>query len=119
MCVVVSLAMNASSRRAIVSRRRGNFKFRGQYVTSELSPYAHTSQACPQDIFYTFTVRRIAGCHNLGLTPEKIAARIERLTLAQVHAALTCSHANRDEIDGDIAAEQAAVEEIFPASVVP
>ena len=60
------------------------------------------------------TVRRIAGWHNLGLTPEETAARIEHLTLAQIHAALAYYHANRDEIDSDIAAEEAAIEEIFP-----
>ena len=61
------------------------------------------------------TVRRIAGWHNLGLTPEEIAAKIEHLTLAQIHAALACYHANREEIDSDIATEEAAIEEIFPA----
>ena len=61
------------------------------------------------------TVRRIAGWHNLGLSPEEIAAKIEHLTLAQIHAALACYHANRDEIDGDIAREEAAAEEIFPS----
>jgi len=61
------------------------------------------------------SVRRIAGWYNLGLTPEEIAARIEHLSLAQIHAALTYYHANQDEIDGDIAAEDAAIEEIFPA----
>ncbi|MEX2263598.1 MAG: DUF433 domain-containing protein [Bryobacteraceae bacterium] len=61
------------------------------------------------------TVRRIAGWHNLGLIPEEIAAKIEHLTLAQVHAALAYYHANRDEIDTDIADEEAAAEEIFPA----
>src|SRR5437870_5768804 len=60
------------------------------------------------------TVRRIAGWHNLGLTPEEIAAKIEHLTLAQIHAALAYYHANRDEIDSDIATEEAAIEEIFP-----
>jgi uncharacterized protein (DUF433 family) len=60
------------------------------------------------------TVRRIAGWYNLGLTPEEIAARIEHLTLAQIHAALAYYHANRDEIDSDIAAEESALEEIFP-----
>lgn len=60
------------------------------------------------------TVRRIAGWYNLGLTPEEIAAKIEHLTLAQIHAALAYYHANRDEIDSDVAAEEAAVEEIFP-----
>jgi uncharacterized protein (DUF433 family) len=61
------------------------------------------------------TVRRIAGWHNLGLTPEEIAAKIEHLTLAQIHAALAYCHANQDEIDSDIVAEEAAIEEIFPA----
>jgi uncharacterized protein (DUF433 family) len=61
------------------------------------------------------TVRRIAGWYNLGLTPEEIAAKMEHLTLAQIHAALTYYHANRDEIDTDIAAEDTAVEQIFPA----
>ena len=62
------------------------------------------------------TVRRIAGWHNLGLTPEEIAARIEHLTLAQIHAALAYYHANRDEIDSDIANEEAAAEEILRTS---
>lgn len=61
------------------------------------------------------TVRRIAGWHNLGLAPEEIAAKIEHLTLAQIHAALAYYHANREEIDSDIAAEEAAIEQIFPA----
>jgi uncharacterized protein (DUF433 family) len=60
------------------------------------------------------TVRRIAGWHNLGLGPEEIAAKMEHLSLAQIHAALAYYHANRDEIDSDIAAEDAAVEAIFP-----
>src|SRR5580692_10617252 len=60
------------------------------------------------------TVRRIAGWYNLGLTPEEIAAKIEHLTLAQIHAALAYYRANRNEIDSDIATEEAAIEEIFP-----
>ncbi len=62
------------------------------------------------------TVRRIAGWHNLGLTPEEIAAKIEHLTLAQIHAALAYYHANRDEIDSDIASEEAVAEEILKTS---
>ena len=61
------------------------------------------------------TVRRIVGWYNLGLAPEEIAAKMEHLTLAQIHAALAYYHANRDEIDTDIAAEDAVVEQIFPA----
>jgi len=65
------------------------------------------------------TVRRIAGWYNLGLTPEEIAAKIEHLTLAQIHAALAYYHANRGEIDNDIASEEAAIEEIFPTLSKP
>jgi uncharacterized protein (DUF433 family) len=65
------------------------------------------------------TVRRIAEWHNLGLSPEEIAAKIEHLTLAQIHAALAYYHANRDEVDSDIAAEDAAAEDIFPTTAKP
>jgi uncharacterized protein (DUF433 family) len=63
------------------------------------------------------TVRRIVGWQNLGLSPEEIAAKIEHLTLAQIHAALAYYYANRDEIDADIAAEDAATQEILQSSV--
>ncbi|MBU4224527.1 MAG: DUF433 domain-containing protein [Chloroflexi bacterium] len=53
------------------------------------------------------TVRRIVGWYKLGLNPEEIADRIGHLSLAQVHAALTYYHANRAEIEADIAAEEA------------
>ena len=52
------------------------------------------------------SVRRIAGWYKLGMTPEEIAAEIPHLTLAQVHAALTYYHANRDEMDAEMAAEE-------------
>ena len=51
------------------------------------------------------TVRRIAGWYKLGLSPEEIADRIGHLSLAQVYAALAYYHANRDEINADMAAE--------------
>ena len=53
------------------------------------------------------SVRRIAIWYKLGHTPEEIATQIPHLTLAQVHAALTYYHANRDEMDAEIAAEAA------------
>jgi uncharacterized protein (DUF433 family) len=53
------------------------------------------------------SVRRIAGWYNLGLTPEEIAVQIPHLSLAQVHAALAYYHANRDEMDAEMAAEKA------------
>lgn len=63
------------------------------------------------------TVRRIVGWHNLGLTPEEIAAKLEYITLAQIHAALAYYYIDRDAIEADMAAEDAAVEEIFPAAL--
>ena len=56
------------------------------------------------------TVRRIVCWYRLGLTAEEIADRIGHLTIAQVYAALTYYHANRDEIDADLAAEDAVTE---------
>jgi uncharacterized protein (DUF433 family) len=51
------------------------------------------------------TVHRIVGWYKLGLTPEEIVRCIGHLTLAQVHAALTYYHANRDEIEAAIQTE--------------
>lgn len=56
------------------------------------------------------TVQRIASWYRLGLSPEEIADRVGHLTIAQVYAALTYYHANREEIDDDLAAEAAFVE---------
>lgn len=53
------------------------------------------------------TVRRIVGWYQLGLTPEEIVAEVPHLTLAQVFAALAYYQANREEIEADIAAEEA------------
>lgn len=58
------------------------------------------------------TVRRIVSWYKLGLNPEEIASRIGHLSLAQVHAALAYYHANRDEIEADLAAEEAEVERL-------
>lgn len=52
------------------------------------------------------TVLRIVGWYKLGLDPEEIARRIGHLTLAQVHAALAYYHANREEIEAAIEAEE-------------
>lgn len=54
------------------------------------------------------TVRRIVGWYKLGLSPEEIASEISHLTLAQVHAALAYYHANKEEIERDMAEEDEA-----------
>jgi uncharacterized protein (DUF433 family) len=53
------------------------------------------------------TVGRIVRWYKMGLTPEEIGARIGHLTLAQVYAALAYYHANRDEIEADLAQQEA------------
>ena len=52
------------------------------------------------------TVRRIVGWYKFGLDPEEIVRRIGHLTMAQVHAALAYYHANQEEIEAIIAAEE-------------
>jgi uncharacterized protein (DUF433 family) len=58
------------------------------------------------------TVRRIVVLYKQGLTPEEVMSEIPHLTLAQVHAALTYYHANRDEIEADIASEDSEAERL-------
>jgi len=58
------------------------------------------------------TVQRIFGWYKLGLTPEEIGDRIGHLSLAQVHAALAYYHANRDQIEAGIAADDAESDRI-------
>ena len=53
------------------------------------------------------TVRRIVGWYKLGLSPEEISEKVGHLSLAQVHAALAYYHANQEELEADITAEQA------------
>ena len=58
------------------------------------------------------SIRRIAGWYKFGLTPEEITAEIPHLTLAHVHAALAYYHANRDEMDAEMAAEEAEADRL-------
>lgn len=53
------------------------------------------------------TVHRIAGWYKLGYSPEEIAEEIDHLSLAQIYTALAYYHANREEIDADLATDQA------------
>lgn len=54
------------------------------------------------------SVLRIAGWYKMGLSPEEITDQYGgHLTWAQVYAALAYYHANRDEIEAEMAAEEA------------
>jgi uncharacterized protein (DUF433 family) len=52
------------------------------------------------------TVHRVVSWYQLGLEPEEIADHLGHLSLAQVHAALAYYHANRQEIEADLRAEE-------------
>jgi uncharacterized protein (DUF433 family) len=58
------------------------------------------------------TVMRVAAWYRMGLTPEEIATQYGHLSLAQVHAALACYHANPEEIEADLAEEEAFAERV-------
>ena len=80
----------------------------GQFITS--SPEIRGGRPCVAGT--GVTVRRIVGWYQLGLAPEEIADRIGHLSLSQVYAALAYYFANRDDIDADIAAEEAEAERL-------
>src|ERR1035441_509048 len=58
------------------------------------------------------TVRTIVRYYKLGMSPEEIAAEYPHLSLAQVYGALAYYHANRDEMDLHMAAEERSEERI-------
>jgi uncharacterized protein (DUF433 family) len=65
------------------------------------------------------SVRTVAIESNRGLSPEEIVADRPHLSLAQVYAALAFYHANKQEIDADIAADEQAYEEGVFSSGLP
>ena len=58
------------------------------------------------------SVHRIAILHNLGHSIEDIVRKYEHLTSAGVHAALAYYFANKQQVDSEIATDEAAAEEI-------
>jgi uncharacterized protein (DUF433 family) len=58
------------------------------------------------------SVQRVAGWYKQGLNAEEICDRIGTVTLAQVYAALTYYHSNRQEIEGYLADEKAEYERL-------
>ncbi|MDP6117181.1 MAG: DUF433 domain-containing protein [Planctomycetota bacterium] len=58
------------------------------------------------------TVLQIAALERRGNSPEEITAAYEHWELAEVHAALAHYHANRDELDSELAREKNKDEEL-------
>jgi uncharacterized protein (DUF433 family) len=53
------------------------------------------------------SVRRVVVLYHQGASAEDIARRMSHLSLAQVYAALAYYHANSEQIETDLAAEEA------------
>lgn len=53
------------------------------------------------------TVHQIAALHKQGLAAQQVVENCPYITLAQVYAALAFYHANREEIDAELAGEDA------------
>lgn len=53
------------------------------------------------------TVRTMVRWYKLGMSPEEIADEYTHLTLGQVYAALAYYHANREDMEAEMAAEEA------------
>jgi len=58
------------------------------------------------------SVHRVVGWYKLGKNPEEIAENFGHISLAQVHAALAYYHANREEIEGYLAEEEAEAQRL-------
>ena len=52
------------------------------------------------------SVSAIAACYKQGFLAEEIVQQFERLSIAQVYAALAFYHTNQMEIDADLEAEK-------------
>jgi uncharacterized protein (DUF433 family) len=56
------------------------------------------------------TVNQMAVLYKEGSSPEEIADQYPHLSLAQVYTALAYYHANREEVEADLADERAEAE---------
>jgi len=62
------------------------------------------------------TVHRIALWYKLGHGPEEIARRYGHITEAQIYAALAYYHANRDEVEAELAHDELEATQIEQTS---
>lgn len=58
------------------------------------------------------TVNQLVVWYKQGYSPEEIADQYPHVTFAQVYTALAYYHANREEIEADLAAEQQEAERL-------
>ena len=62
------------------------------------------------------TVHRIVIWYKLGYSPEEIARRYGHITEAQIYAALAYYHANRDEVEAELAHDELEAAQIEETS---
>ncbi|MBD2495651.1 DUF433 domain-containing protein [Nostoc sp. FACHB-280] len=60
------------------------------------------------------SVQRVAAWYKTGLNAEEIVERMGNLTLAQVYAALTYYHTNREEIEAYLTTEKLVFLSAYP-----
>jgi uncharacterized protein (DUF433 family) len=65
------------------------------------------------------TVHQLVVWYKQGYNPEEIADQYPQLTLAQVYTALAYYHANREEIEADLAAEKIEADRLEQAYQQP
>ncbi len=58
------------------------------------------------------TVHRIATLYKQGQSPEEVVQTYSQLSLAHVYSALAYYHANRDEVESELAAADAQYDEL-------
>lgn len=75
----------------------------GKLLTCTPSPHGGSPHIASKGI----TVRRIVTWYKRGLNAEEICDRIGNLALAEIHAALTYYHANKTEVETDLATQAA------------
>lgn len=86
-----------------------------QAVTDIGTLIVRTSGVCggrPRIAETRISVQRIAAWYKIGLNAEEIAERMGNVSLAQVYAALTYYHANKEEIETYIALEKTDYERL-------
>ena len=65
------------------------------------------------------TVNQLVVWYKQGYTPEEITDQYPHLTLAQVYTALAYYHANREEIEAELAAEKLEADQLEQAYQQP
>jgi uncharacterized protein (DUF433 family) len=65
------------------------------------------------------TVNQVVVWYKQGLTAEEIADQYPHLTLAQIYTSLAYYHANRDEIEAELAAEKIEADQLEQAYQQP